>query len=218
MSNNQMELTVVRRVLSVQRINTYELFSDDKTCSALELYAWNAQISSAFLVPLHFCEVAIRNAASEAISSVYGEKWPWSHAFERSLPNKGRYSQKSDLIHVRQKTSSTGKTIPELKFVFWQKLFTSRFDERLWEKNLEAIFPNASYIQGVSPCRENIYQDLEVVRRLRNRIAHHEPIFSRDLTCDFNTIGRLISYRCTLTEQWMQQHQLVTELLDQRPF
>lgn len=218
MSNTEMELGIVHRSLSAQRMKTYEEFSQGKPCSALQLYSWNAQISAALLVPLHFCEVTLRNAASEALSNKYGERWPWSTAFERSLPNKGKYSQKQDLMNARQKASTTGQTIPELKFVFWQKLFTSRFDERIWNSYLRDTLPNFPIQSLTAHIRKQIYQDLDVIRNLRNRIAHHEPIFKRDLDNDFAIIQRLISYRCPQTADWMQQHQQVSQLLIEKPF
>jgi len=66
---------------------------------ALELYRWNAELSAAFMVPMHICEVVLRNAIAGAIEEVYGPRWydPGT-AFERSLPkpNSG-YSPYRDL-------------------------------------------------------------------------------------------------------------------------
>ena len=36
--------------------------------------------------------------------------------------------------------------------------------------------------------RKLIYDDLEQIRRLRNRIAHHKPIFTRNLSDDYQKI------------------------------
>lgn len=48
---------------------------------AIELYDWNAQVSAAFLAPLHLCEVVIRNAVSDAIAAVYRPLRPWHAGF-----------------------------------------------------------------------------------------------------------------------------------------
>ncbi len=61
----------IQRVLSEARVSTYLAAADlDR---ALELYIWNAEISAAFMVPLHICEVSIRNSISDALASVYGD-------------------------------------------------------------------------------------------------------------------------------------------------
>ncbi len=73
-------LQAVKTALSSARMSTYETASCDSSL-ALELYAWNAQVSGALLTPLHICEVVIRNAVSDVLESLYGEKWPWSAGF-----------------------------------------------------------------------------------------------------------------------------------------
>jgi hypothetical protein len=66
--------------------------------------------------------------------------------------------------------------------------------------------------------RNKLRELLEEVRRLRNRIAHHEPIISRDLVDDFDNIDELIKYRCKDTAIWANKNQLVTPLLELKPF
>ncbi|MBA0210814.1 hypothetical protein H0256_17840 [Pectobacterium brasiliense] len=190
-----------------------------QTEKALRLYMWNAQISAAFFVPLHVCEVLTRNAISEVIEKVYGDRWPWSIGFERSLPIPIHgYKPKDDLISGRRNQPTTGKVIPELKFVFWQKMLTGRFDTRLWKNHILTAFPHA-VAQGLSAAqlRQNLYNDLETVRKLRNRIAHHEPIINRNLLDDFATIKRIIAYRCEHSVEWMQNNQMLLPLLTLKP-
>jgi hypothetical protein len=88
---------------------------------ALELYAWNLDISSALIVPLQVCEVAVRNGISEAIEAVHGANWPWNNGFIRSLPrpkSKFRYNPADDLQLCARRLPTTGKIIAELKFAF----------------------------------------------------------------------------------------------------
>lgn len=213
----------IKRSLSDSRLSTYENVTFNgvslNTEQALKLYAWNAQISAAFFAPLHLCEVVIRNAVSEAIERKYGENWPWSSAFERSLPNPSNgYSPKRDLINARTGQTTTGKVIPELKFVFWEKLLTRRFDDRLWTPYLHVVFPHHDASLDTPTMRNKLRVLLEKVRGLRNRIAHHEPIISRDLELDFKNIDLLINYRCTDTAHWTYKNQLVTPLMELKPF
>ncbi|KHS63879.1 MULTISPECIES: hypothetical protein [Pectobacterium] len=214
----------IKDSLSAARIGTYENIVGGtasllQTEKALRLYMWNAQISAAFFVPLHVCEVLTRNAISEVIEKVYGDRWPWSIGFERSLPIPIHgYKPKDDLISGRRNQPTTGKVIPELKFVFWQKMLTGRFDTRLWNNHILTAFPHA-VAQGLSAAqlRQNLYNDLETVRKLRNRIAHHEPIINRNLLDDFATIKRIIAYRCEHSVEWMQNNQMLLPLLTLKP-
>jgi hypothetical protein len=186
----------------------------DQGSAAINLYDWNAQVSGAFMAPLHICEVVIRNAVSDTLTAVYGDRWPWSSVFEASLPSPSwGYNPRVDLINSRRRHPTTGKVIPELKFVFWQKMFTGRYDVRLWEPHLRRVLPNLDASKPVDTLRQEVYADLEHVRFLRNRIAHHEPIFRRNLADDLDKMAALIRFRCALTSDWMMKNQWVTGFL-----
>jgi hypothetical protein len=214
-------IQAVRDALSAARMATYEVAAGvkrDDDPAALVLYAWNAQVSAALLAPLHICEVVVRNAVSDALETVYGARWPWSPGFEQSLSDpKIGYSPRRDLQNVRRHQTSTGKVIPELKFVFWQKLFTSRHDLRVWNTHLMRVLPNLDPAEPIGQLRSEIYNNLEEIRKLRNRIAHHEPIFRRNLPEDLQKIVDLIELRCKVTAFWMLSNQQATEFIAQRP-
>ena len=58
-------------------------------------------------------------------------------------------------------------------------LFIGRYEVTFWRKLLSAVFPNApAYLRK----RDEIHARLDRIRRLRNRVFHHEPIWHlRDL-------------------------------------
>jgi len=222
MSNTD-QITAIKHALSAVRIRTYETAVgtlNDAGLSALNLYLWNAQISGALLVPLHLCEVVIRNAVADALEHKYGNCWPWSSGFETSLPSPATgYSPRQDLINARRHAHAVDKIIPELKFAFWQNMFTSRHDHRLWKTHLSRIMPGLNVTKPINDLRKMIYDALEDVRRLRNRIAHHEPVFSRNLAQDFSRMAQLIAYRSAVTADWMLEHhhRQIQVLLQTRP-
>ena len=210
----------IKAALSAARIATYEAATTTipPLPGALALYAWNAQVSAAMLAPLHLCEVVIRNAVSDAITAIYGANWPWSTTFVTSLPNPPRgFNPTTDLIQARNNKATTGKVIPELKFVFWQTMFTSRFDVRIWNPHLRSVMPHLDPTKTLQQLRGLIYSELEQLRKLRNRIAHHEPIFTRNLLDDFQKIQELIAFRCPITSGWMVQHQQAQGLINTKP-
>jgi hypothetical protein len=210
----------IRHALTEARIGTYEAATAvvPPLTGALALYAWNAQVSAALMAPLHICEVVVRNAAADAIAAVYGVNWPWRQVFITSLPapTKG-YSARADLLRVRMGQPTTGKVIPELKFMFWQTLFTSRFDGRIWQPHLRAVMPHLDAAVAIPHLRGMIYKELDQLRKLRNRIAHHEPIFTRNLVDDLQRIRALIALRCPVTSVWMMNNQHAMTLIGAKP-
>lgn len=207
----------VTETLSTARMSTYMEAAGDDTALALELYVWNARVSSALMIPAHFAEVATRNAADDALTDQYGPDWPWNASFERSLPHgpPRKYSPNTDLVSTRQSLDSTGKVIAELRFAFWENLFTSRHDKRLWKSRINALFPAATI--DAAELRNRIRQDLEDIRRLRNRIAHHEPIFTRDLASSLNKMKELVRLRSDETAILVESIEDVTLLLATSP-
>lgn len=211
----------VKNALSAPRLSTYEAATAavPNLPGALALYAWNAQVSAAFMAPLHVCEVTVRNAVHDALTVVYSANWPWDRNFELSLPNPAlpTFNPRRELLRARNNQPTTGKVIAELKFKFWESMFTGRFDQRIWNPQLRAVMPFLNPEQSVQQLRASIHTDLEVLRKLRNRIAHHEPIFTRPLAAEFLKIQTLIGYRCPVTAAWMVANQQAQALVGTRP-
>lgn len=194
--------------------------SSPTSVRAVELYNWNAAVSAALMHPLQVVEVVVRNGIDEALTAAYGPDWPWSHSFEQSLPSPvNSYSARQDLIRTRAPYTAakkTSKVIPELRFVFWQNMFTKRHDRRVWQKNLASTFPGLP-TDTIQNNRALLHTELESIRKLRNRIAHHEPIIARNLNDDFQKIIDVISYRCTDTGTWTVANTNAYRLINSRP-
>lgn len=202
-----MKFENIKKALSYARMATYEKYTNQE--QALELYHWNLHTSSAILECIAVCEVVIRNAVSEALSNAYGDKWCWDSAFVGSLQHKARTA----LMKASMDSDDIDRVIPELPFFFWQSLFTARFDNKIWNDHLQTVLPNAKDVK----IRGEIFNDLERIRKLRNRIAHHEPIFQRNLKLDYQITIKLIEYRCADTAAWVCQWQSVDAALKSKP-
>ncbi len=212
------QLAEIPQILSAPRFATYLQHCNNDRDYALRLYQWNLEISSAFIVPLHVVEVSIRNAVVERLGEVHTPNWPWTHGFIRSLPSPSApvYNPQKNLTHVAMREPTMGKVVAELKFVFWEKMFTQRHDARIWDGHINRFFPNAP-LAPERVLRKQIHDYIFIVRELRNRIAHHEPIFSRNLQDDYNKMLELTLWRNAITADWMNNLQSVTNLLMTRP-
>jgi hypothetical protein len=204
--------------LSTPRFATYLSACNNDTMAALRLYGWNARAASAFLFPLHLFEICVRNAVANAAATTYNADWPWVESFERSLPRPYRphFSPHAEILKVRSRHEQprrTGKVIADLKFAFWVSMFTVTHETRLWTPHLKVEFPNAPATMSVRELRTRIYGVSDNVRLLRNRIAHHEPIFRLDLIASYQAIEDIVGYRCLDTLAWMRRAETVTTFL-----
>lgn len=224
-SFSDQEQVAIPVVLSTPRFQTFLDARNNNVLNALQLYHWNAKMSAAFLYPLHVFEICIRNAVANAAEAFYQtNEWPWSTAFETSLPTTGSlryFSPRRELVNTRDWESrpqqTTGKVIAELKFAFWVSMYTGRHDGRLWNPSLRNEYPNIPANLSVRAARDKIHNTATKVRDLRNRIAHHEPIFSRDLEAEYKEIAEIVGFRCLHTAAWMKRTQDVTWLLELLP-
>lgn len=228
------DMVAIERALSVPRFSRYLAQTRSDGDSALQLYDWNARVSAAFLHPVHIFEVALRNGVVAAIEAEYGAEWHLEALFIGSLPHGGggSYGPREDLraatakvqrelSRIHPQTSfrvPAGKVVAELKFMFWISMLTARHDRKLWASHLSKGFPFAPVSRpGILLPQRRLYAEAEAVRKFRNRIAHYEPIFDRDLRVDYARILRVVRWRCHRTAAWLNRNQLVATLLRERP-
>ena len=142
------------------------------------------------------------------------------NGFLRSLPRPTRaidYNPEQDLRAVAARQPTTGKVVAELKFAFWEQLFTAGQDSRIWNAHFRACFPGVPQALPVSQARAIANSDLRAIRLLRNRIAHHEPIFTRNLADEYRRILEMIDWRSHVAAAWMDRKQQVTNLIALKP-
>jgi hypothetical protein len=66
---------------------------------------------------------------------------------------------------------SNGQVISQTTLYFWKRLFSADYEEAIWKKSLKKVFPNKNLK------RSNVSTALEKVYAIRNRVAHHEPVY-----------------------------------------
>lgn len=211
------ELHELPDIFSAPRFATYLAEKNAHRVEALELYKWNLDVSCAFFAPLQVCEVSIRNAISEAIELTYGANWPFEQSFEIALPNPSRaYSPRGNLLQHRNEPTA-GKIIAELKFVFWERMFTRRHDSTIWNHHLRTVLPNMDAGKTVQELRGEAFNTLKDIRDLRNRIAHHEPIFRRNIQAEYDRIKKVVGWRSTVAADWLDKVENVTAHIATKP-
>lgn len=98
--------------------------------------------------------------------------------------------------------------VAELSFGFWRFLRDRRYQTTLWPQALRFAFPH----QGSSTRRE-IYAAVNDLHRLRNRIAHHEPIHHLPLAARHLQLLRVVGHIDPAVQAWISGLSRVPELL-----
>lgn len=212
------QISDLEAILSPPRFGTYLRETGGNRHKAMELYCWNTNVSAAFFVILQFCELSIRNGAVEAVEKEFGANWHLNRGFVHTLPKGNqRYQPGVDLKKCANRLPTAGKVVAELKLAFWQNLFVKGQQKRLWDSHFAVAFPRYERSLSVAQARSNMYTHIETIRKFRNRIAHHEPIFARNLDQDKDRIRQIIKWRRPGAAKWVDTFEQVSTLLANRP-
>ncbi|MBN8290578.1 Abi family protein [Rhodobacter sp. NTK016B] len=94
------------------------------------------------------------------------------------------------IAQKRQSTISVpdSQVIAQLTIHFWKRLFSENYEQTLWKPALKTVFPNKTIN------RSDVADHLEVIYEVRNRLAHHEPVYGARLerileSIDFVTLN-----------------------------
>ena len=207
----------IRPYLSAERLAPYQLATGGDPEKALRLYEWNAQVGAAFLEILGHLEIVLRNALDRQLQI-------WHDA--QGLPGRwyddplGVFDphRRDDVSTARQrlqrdgKSETPGRIIAELSFGFWRFLLGRHYQNSLWAHALRHAFP------GLQPQRRaDVYDLVDAHSRLRNRIAHHEPVHQLDLARHHEDVLRLAGYVDADVQAWIASVSRVGDVLASRP-
>jgi hypothetical protein len=162
--------------LSRERLLPFrEKYSSDY--EVFKSYCWNIQLSQSLYPLLHFPEVSLRNAIHSA-GCVYFKKKEWIQD-EKIIFDPRDIKDISMAIsrfpEGKQKAFYPGDLVAALTFGFWSGLLKKEYEVLLWHPLIEKVFPNCPSRHRT---RKNISIILNNIRKLRNRVFHHEPIYN----------------------------------------
>lgn len=170
-------------LLSRPRLAPYLTVTSGDPVGALELYNWNAQISSAFHESLHYVEIGLRNAMDRQLTVLVGCRGGMPWYLDPVVPLRTPARRKIEVARAHATRDGGpeihGKVVAELMLGFWCSLLADEYNRRLWQPCLQYAFDG-------SVRRARLHAALDELRRLRNRIAHHEPIHNRRLHDDYH--------------------------------
>lgn len=180
----------VRDWLSPARLGRYVAAAG--AARALEFYAWNCRTSTALFELIGWFEVAWRNNINRAICDRRdpgAHHWLLDKAFPLQPKTRIKITEAMRKLHAPKPTPD--QVIAELTLGFWR--FTAGgYRQTLWLNYLSHGFPHAP----ARPQPAVMDRQLDAIIKLRNRIAHHEPIHVVDvrrIVEDMLTIGHWIS-------------------------
>lgn len=210
-----MELTPDRisrleTALSVARFSRYVTLAGGDRELAFRLHHWNTELSEALHCPLQTFELLLRNNMHLRLTARYGEFW-----FDSEFNRLDSWAQRkirsvSDKLRNMNRARTAPAIVAQLTFGFWMNLLTSRAETHFWIQAIRHVFPTRA--------RSTVHDAVQPIVDLRNRIAHHEPVYFRNLSDDLQQIIGVASWMCPTTARWIDFNGTrLRELVNNRP-
>lgn len=170
------------KILSQQRMGRYLIACGGDTRKAMTLYRYNLQLSQEAFTIICCFEVALRNAIDANLSQTLGSDWLRDSVLHNGIFTSRNTAKSCETIsHAYNKLVSNGlyshsKLLSAMEFGVWKYMF-SPIQYRLTGQSLLQIFPNkARSTPEIQYNHSYIFNELDKINTLRNRIAHHEPV------------------------------------------
>lgn len=185
------------------RLSPYMREAKDELELALRLYEWNADLTAALWLPLCHLEVGIRNAFSVGLQVMHYEKGgPGSW-----VEDPGAILRQNEIAEIdaakyrivsKGKSATVGQVVSELNFSFWRYLTGKPYKATLW--------PYLARAFNHAPDRlpSTIAKPLVRLHRVRNRIAHHEPVWNHEPMASYQDIRTLAGYMSPVFCDWIE--------------
>lgn len=197
-----MRYTDFEYIMSSPRMNRYLGACNNDTRKAMTLYRKNLKLSQELFTVISCFEVALRNAIDRHYSNIYGNHWLRDFAMVGGVFDTQRtYNSQNAVNNTIAKLGPSythPRLVSELGFGFWRYLF-GRHQYRLAGRTLHQIFTNLPpTTRLVQYNAATIFDKLERVNKIRNRIAHHDPICFRHGVNQINTNFPLSYYNTVI--------------------
>ncbi len=205
---------------SAERMSTYVAAAAGDRERAVALYAWNTVVSGAFYEPLQGLEIALRHALHGQLTRCYGEAWYDNPEAGLDIGTLERIAEaRTKLARVGQ-VPTPSRVVTDLTFGFWVALLRvgrrldlsghrADYERTLWRPALRRAFPHRAKLTRMAA-----HQALDPLRKLRNQIAHHKPIFARRLDEDHTRILEVTGWISLEARAWIERRSRVPLLLD----
>lgn len=168
--------TQLFKALSHERLAAYQdRVSHDGNLNLFSHYAWNMALSESLYPVLQALEVTLRNAIYDAACDNFKQDdWFDDPAIINHRNDVTALNKAKQILQRQHKPLEPGRIIAELNFGFWTSLLDSRYEQVLWPRLIKKTFP---YMPKRIRTRKFLSKRFYKIRRLRNRIFHHEPIW-----------------------------------------
>jgi hypothetical protein len=171
------------QTISKPRLDSYRGYFRANLGEAIGLYMWNTEVASKLGVLISYFEIALRNNTHQTMSSFYSHGSHTSCHWYDVIVAQLKPATREKIAAVRGKSHSPSpdEIVSRVTFGFWPAILSS-LDKRYHVQLLAGIFPGhplsvTPQSWAVKATRVQALAHIYEINDLRNRLAHHEPLW-----------------------------------------
>lgn len=191
-------LSNLHSTIARDRLASYISDAKGDVRKAIQLYERNTLFSQALYGVLQPLEIAFRNSIHVVLTGDTGHHDWYDRVALRFREQESVKEAKKKIMRWSHAITSA-RVVSELTFGFWTKLIGRDYEKALWVPHLYKAFPHLH-----KPDRLKVSARFDSIKLLRNHIAHHERIISRNLAQDYTHIIETIEWICPTTACWVR--------------
>ncbi len=177
-----MDFSGFQNIVSQERMQRYLLACGGDEVKTLQLYKANVQVSLNMFAIVGAFEIALRNAIDNIMTVQFGTDWLRDAILPGGIFDTIQCQDHARIIKsaydklLRHNNYTHSHLLAKMEFGIWKYMFSSP-QYRATGRILLQAFPNKpTSTRTVQYNNTTIYNELDHVNSLRNRLAHHEPI------------------------------------------
>lgn len=208
---------VIRHLTKPRAAAIEDFFKTTSYQDLMGCYIWSQSVSAGLLPILGDFEIALRNAIHKALSNHYGhvDSYDWMmtkpnpvkrvNPSAKAIPSDHSMTPKTndDIERLRRNLSNGGKRVvsendivANLSFGFWEQIISSLGKAHAHPAQnlfMQSVFPAATELPvggyGSKEFKRRVVELLKQVRAIRNRVGHHDAIWSFAEFDEFGKVG-----------------------------
>ena len=175
-----MKYTEFEDIMSAARISRYLGACNQDTRKAMTLYRLNLKLSQELFTVISCFEITIRNSIDKKLKETFGNHWLRDAASVGGIfdNNRCRITREAinSAVNKLNHSYTHDKFVAELGFGFWRYMFAQQ-QYNATGRSLLSIFPaKPTSSPAIQYNNTYVFNQLAQINKIRNRIAHHEPI------------------------------------------
>lgn len=171
-----MNYKTLKNAISEDRIRPYLSIANGNENQAVSLYLQNLELCEKLYYNLHWLEIILRNSINKSLCNRLGSEWYSTNIDIFADVEKNKIEKSISQLISDNKQINNPNIVANLNFGFWVNIFNNPYDN-LWRYCLRKAFPKTKE----ATFRKDVSKRLHPILKLRNRVAHYEPILKYDL-------------------------------------